>query len=174
MMSKKMVKELNKQINEELYSSYIYLSMAAYFEDLGLSGFAQWLKAQTQEEIAHAMIFYNHIAERGERIELQKIDKPQTTWKSPVDVFKAALKHEEHISARINTLVDLAIKESDHATNNFLQWFVSEQVEEEESVGEVINNLSLIGKDKTALFMLDRELGARTFTPPAPLQKGGN
>jgi len=174
MLSKKMEKMLNDQINAELYSSYLYLAMAAFFDSKGLSGFSAWMKAQTQEEVAHAMIFYNHITERGGEVVLDAIKKPEVTWKSPLDVFKASLKHEQYVTDRINKLVDLAIKESDHATNNFLQWFISEQVEEEESVGTVVSNLELVGNDKSALFMLDRELGARTFTMPSPLVKGGN
>lgn len=171
MISKKMITELNKQINEEFYSSYLYLSMAAYFEELGLAGFTSWFKAQAQEEAAHAMIFFNHLSERGARVTFDAIAKPQATWKSPIDAFRGALKHEQHISQRINKLVDLAIKESDHASNNFLQWFVSEQVEEEQSVTTVVQSLALIEDNRGALFMLDKELAARTFTMPALLQQ---
>jgi ferritin len=166
MLSKKMDKALNDQIKWELYSSYLYLSMAAYFADLGLGGFAHWMRMQAQEEEFHAMKFYDYVLERGGRVVLQGIDAPPSEWKSPLDAFEETLKHEEHVTSLINDLVDLAIKEKDHATNIFLQWFVTEQVEEEDSVNEVLSKLKLVGDGGEGLFMLDKELSARVFTPP--------
>ncbi len=167
MLSQNMEQALNKQLNAELYSAYLYLSMAAYYYSLNLNGFANWMTVQNQEETMHAMKFYNYINERGGRIKLAQIDSPPTNWNSPLEVFEETLKHEEKVTGLINNLVDLAISERDHAANAFLQWFVTEQVEEEASANEVIQNLKLAGNDPHALFMLDRELGTRVFTPPA-------
>jgi ferritin len=167
MLSQSMEQALNKQLNAELYSAYLYLSMAAYYYSLNLTGFANWMTVQNQEETLHAMKFYNYINERGGRINLDKIDGPPTNWNSPLEVFEETLKHEEKVTGLINNLVDLAIAERDHAANAFLQWFVTEQVEEEASANEVIQNLKLAGNDPHSLFMLDRELGTRVFTPPA-------
>jgi ferritin len=167
MLSEKMEQAFNKQLNAELYSAYLYLSMAAYFYSLNLNGFANWMTVQNQEETMHAMKFYNYINERGGRITLAQIDGPPTNWHSPLEIFEETLKHEEKVTGLINNLVDLAIAERDHAANAFLQWFVTEQVEEEASANEIIQNLKMAGNDPHALFMLDRELGARVFTPPA-------
>jgi len=167
MLTKKMEKELNGQINAEFYSCYLYLSMVTYFDSIALPGFAEWMKVQTQEEIVHGMKIFDHVAERGGRVILDDIKKPEFEWESPLHAFKAALDHEKLITSRINRLVDVARKEKDHATDNFLQWFISEQVEEETTVGDIHDKLKLIGKDKSALFMLDQEVGKRVFTPPA-------
>ena len=164
MIVKKMQDALNDQINAELYSAYIYLAMAAYFESENLSGFASWMRVQTQEETAHAMKIFDFVNERGGKVALKAIDEPPAEWKSPLVAFKAASEHEQYITGRIN---DLVIKEKDHATNAFLQWFVNEQVEEETSVDSVVQNLKMAEKAPGALFMMDRELGQRTFTPPA-------
>jgi len=171
MLSKTMEKALNEQVNAELYSSYLYLSMSAYFQNLNLSGFASWMKAQAQEELFHAMKFYNYVYERGGKVVLQAIVAPPTEWESPLAAFEAALAHEQKVTGLINDLVNLAIEEKDHATNNFLQWFVSEQVEEEDSVGEVVNKIKLIGQASGGLFMLDRDLAQRTFTMPQDNEK---
>ncbi|MBT8764103.1 ferritin [Desulfohalobiaceae bacterium Ax17] len=171
MLSKTMEKALNEQVNAELYSSYLYLSMSAYFQNLNLSGFASWMKAQAQEELFHAMKFYNYVYERGGKVVLQAIAAPPTEWESPLAAFEAALAHEQKVTGLINDLVNLAIEEKDHATNNFLQWFVSEQVEEEDSVGEVVNKIKLIGQASGGLFMLDRDLAQRTFTMPQDNEK---
>lgn len=167
MLSEKMEQALNKQVNAELYSAYLYLSMAAYFYSTNLNGFASWMTVQNMEETAHAMKFFNFINERGGRIRLDAIDKPAIEWSSSLNVFEETLKHEGKVTGLLNTLVDLAIEERDHATNAFLQWFITEQVEEEATANEIIQNLKLAGKDPNALFMLDRELGTRVFTPPA-------
>ncbi|MBN2430277.1 MAG: ferritin [Acidobacteria bacterium] len=161
MQSKKMEKALNKQINEELFSSYLYLAMSAWFESRNLPGFAQWMKVQAGEENEHAMKIFNFIFERRGDVELEAIEKPQAAWKSPLDAFEAAFKHEQHISGCINDLMDLAISEKDHATQAFLQWFVNEQVEEEASADAIVQQLRMIGESKNALFMLDRALGQR-------------
>jgi ferritin len=141
--------------------------MEAYFKSLNLGGFATWMRVQTQEELFHSMKFYDYINERGGRVLLKAIEAPQTQWKSPLDAFEAAYEHEQGVTARINALVDLAIKEKDHATNNFLQWFIAEQVEEEDNTSGVVEQIKLIGEAQGGLFMLDRELGQRTFTMPA-------
>lgn len=172
MIGDKLQEALNRQLNWELYSSYIYLSMSAYFESIGMAGAAGWMRAQAQEEIVHAMKFFTYINERGGRVLLQPIDGPSTEWASPLAAFEDALKHEQGVTARISDLVEMALEEKDYPTNNFLQWFVGEQVEEESSVDEVIRQLKLVGEDSGGLFMLDRELGARVFTMPAKATGG--
>jgi ferritin len=167
MLSKKMEKALNEQVNAELYSAYLYLSMEAYFKSLNLNGFANWMRVQTQEEITHAMKIYEFIDERGGRISLKAIDGPQTKWDSPLAVFKAVYEHEQKVTGLINNLVNLAIEEKDHATNTFLQWFVNEQVEEESSADQLVQQLKMMENAPGGMFMLDRELGQRVFTPPA-------
>lgn len=161
MLSTKMEKALNKQINAELYSAYLYLSMSAYFESVELPGAAQWMKSQTQEEMMHAMKIYEFVNERGGRVKLEAISEPEMEWDSPLNAFEDALKHEKHVTSLINDLVDLAISEKDHATQIFLQWFVTEQVEEEASANSVVQKLKLAGESPGGLFMVDRELGTR-------------
>lgn len=167
MISKSIEKALNEQINAELYSSYLYLSMMSYFESVNLAGFATWMRAQTQEEIMHAMKMYDFVNERGGRVILQAIDAPPSEWDSPLAAFEAAYAHEQLVTGRINDLVNLAVEEKDHATNAFLQWFVNEQVEEETSADNVVQNLKMAQNAPGALFIIDRELGQRVFTPPA-------
>lgn len=166
MLKEKMEKALNGQINAEMYSSYLYLSMEAYFQSISLKGCAAWMRAQVQEELFHGMKFYGYVCERGGKVTLGSIAKPESAWKSPLAAFKHIQKHEEHVTELINSLVDLAMAEKDHATLNFLQWFVAEQVEEEASVGEIVDKLKLIKEDTSGLFLLDAELGKRVFTPP--------
>jgi len=161
---------LNKQINPELYSSYLYLSMSAYFESINLKGCANWMRVQTQEELVHAMKFYDYLIERGGKVVLSSIESPPTEWPSPLAIFENAYQHEQKVTGLINKLVDLAIVEKDHATNNFLQWFVSEQVEEEASADEVVQKIKLMGDTHGGIFMLDRELAQRVFTPPTATQ----
>lgn len=170
MIKEKIQKALNQQLNAELFSSYLYLSMAAYFESINLKGFANWMRVQTQEELVHAMKFYNFIIERGGKAVLKAIEGPPTQWKSPLAVFEHAYKHEQKVTGLINNLVDLSIAEQDHATNNFLQWFVAEQVEEEASADEVVQKIKLMGDASGGLFMLDQELAQRVFTPPPTAQ----
>jgi len=165
MLNEKMHKALCEQLNRELYSGYIYLSMSSYFEALNLTGFASWMRVQAQEELVHAMKFFDFIQERGHQALLAPIEGPPTEWDSPAAAFANAFEHEVFISKSINKLVDLSLELSDHATNSFLQWFVTEQVEEEASADEVVQRLKLVGSDGPGLFMLDREMATRTFTP---------
>jgi ferritin len=172
MLNKKVEKALNAQLNAEMYSSYLYLSMAAYCEAKNLPGFGHWMNIQAQEELFHAMKFYDFINERGGRVTLTKIDGPMTTWPSPVKMFDHVYKHEVKVTGLINKLVDLAIKEKDHATNNFLQWFVKEQVEEEATASDVLGRLKLIGKNSNGLLMYDRELAQRLPLFTFPVKSG--
>jgi ferritin len=161
MISKKMEKTLNDQINAELYSAYLYLSMSAYFESENLPGFAKWMRIQWQEEVMHGLKIYDYVSERGGRATLKSIDGPPAKWKSPLDVFQATYKHEQVVTGRINDLVTQAVAEKDHATNVFLQWFVTEQVEEEKSADEIVQKLKRISDAPGGLYMLDKELGQR-------------
>ncbi|UCF00127.1 MAG: ferritin [Planctomycetota bacterium] len=166
MLTKKMQNALNDQINAEFYSAYLYLSMQAYFQSLNLPGFANWMSVQTREELTHAMKFYDFVNECAGRVILKAINQPQTNWKSSLAAFEAAYKHEQMVTGRISNLVNLAIKEKDHATNSFLQWFVNEQVEEEASVNDVVQKLKMTDDAPGRRFLIDRELGHRVFTPP--------
>ena len=160
-ISKKMQEALNKQINAELYSAYLYLSVVAYFESMSLSGFAHWMKEQAKEEIEHAMKIFNYVFERGGEVKLTEIDKPKANWDSPLAAFENAYKHEQHVTALIHKLLDKARAEKDHATDVFLHWFVEEQVEEEASAQEIVEKLKMIGSMKPALIVLDKKLGKR-------------
>jgi len=166
MLSEKMVMKLNYQINRELYSAYLYLSMASYADSEGLSGFANWFKIQAKEEEYHAEKMYNYVNQQGRRVVLEAIEQPQTDFTSIVDLFEQTLKHEKVVTSLINGLVKLAREENDYATESFLQWYVTEQVEEEANPAEMIQKLKYIGKDGRGLLMLDKELAARIFTPP--------
>jgi len=167
MIAEKIETAFNEQINWELYSAYLYLSMSAYFLSINLNGFANWMRVQALEEVTHGMKFFDFINERSGRIALLETKAPPKEWESPLAAFEDAYEHECLVSSRINDLVNLALDEKDHASNNFLQWFVAEQVEEEASVDEVAQKLKIIGGDGGGLFMLDQELGQRVFTPPA-------
>ena len=162
MISKKMQQALNDQLNAELYAYYTYLSMSAYFEDHNLRGFAAWMRTHSDEEMVHAMKFYDFINERRGRVQLRAIEAPKTDWQSALEAFEDALKHEQHVTALINKLVDLSTEESDYATHSFLQWFVDEQVEEEAVVDDDIQDLKRVGDFGPGLFLLDRELSATT------------
>lgn len=166
MISKKMEEAINLQINEELFSSYLYLSMSTYFEGRSLLGFANWMRVQAQEEQFHAMKFFNYIHERGGKAELLAIEKPENDWESILVVFEETLKHEEHITSKINELVSIAMNENDYASQNFLQWYVDEQVEEEAAASEILEQIRFLGDNKHGLLMLDREFKTRTYTPP--------
>ncbi len=167
MISKKLEDAINSQINKEFYSAYFYLGMSAYCNSLDLDGFANFFHVQYQEETFHAMKFYNFLLERGGSVVLTKIDTPPADFKSPLDVFVKTLEHEQFVTASINNLLDLAIKENDHATSSFLKWFVDEQVEEEATVTKLVNKLKLVGDNVGGLFIIDNELKARAFNPPA-------
>jgi ferritin len=165
MLSEKLEDALNAQLNWEIYSAHIYLSMASHFSNEGLAGFSAWMYAQYQEEMFHAMRFFNYINEAGGHARLGTIDAPQHHWDSPLAAFEDALAHEKGVTARINDIANLAVEERNHAVGIFLQWFISEQVEEEDTVSDVVGKLKLVG-DGGGLFMLDRDLGTRVFTPP--------
>jgi len=160
-LSKKIEKALNDQLNEELYSAYLYLAMSAYFEAEGLPGMAHWMRVQAKEEVGHAMKFFDYLNERNGRVILQVLKAPPAEWKGIKDAFEQALKHEQHISKRIYDLMDLAHKEKDHATHEFLEWFVEEQVEEEKSVQEILDKIKLVQDSPTGFYLLDQELGER-------------
>ena len=161
MLNKKVEKALNDQINAELWSGYLYLSMAAYCENKNLVGFAHWLAVQAKEELNHAMRIYRHVIDCSGRATLAPIDKVPTTWKSPLDIFEAAYNHEVKVTGLINTLTDIAMKEGDYATTNMLHWFHNEQIEEEAQTQLIAAKLKLIGTSGPSLLMLDHELGKR-------------
>ncbi len=161
MISEKMQAALNEQLNKELFAYYLYLSMSAHFETQNLSGFSSWLRAQAMEENTHAMKFFDFILHVGGKVSLLKIDAPKSGWKSPEEAFKDVLEHERSVTKSINDLVNLAVVEKDHASNNFLQWFVSEQVEEEATASKIYEKVKMIEENKNGLFLLDRELGQR-------------
>ncbi|MEA3496981.1 MAG: ferritin [Bacteroidota bacterium] len=163
MLSKKIEKELNKQINAEYWSAYFYLSMAAYFEKENLPGFGNWMKVQYQEEISHVMKFFDYVNDRGGRVLLKQIDAVKTEWKDVINVIEETLEHEQKVTALINNLVDISLEEKDHATYNILQWFVAEQVEEEANVDKILQQLKMMEGSKHGLVMLDKELQQRTF-----------
>jgi ferritin len=165
MLSEKLEDALNEQMNWEIFSANLYLSMSSHFAHEGLSGFATWMDAQYQEEMFHAMRFFKYINDAGGHAKLGAIDAPQHTWETPLAAFEDALEHEKGVTARINKIADLAVEERNHAVGIFLQWFISEQVEEEDTVSDVVGKLKLVG-DGGGLFMLDRDLGTRVFTPP--------
>ena len=157
---------LNKQINAELYSSYLYLSMSAWFERKSLSGFANWMRVQAEEENFHAMKMFDYVHERGGRVVLEAIEKPESDWESPLSVIEAVLKHEELVTSLINDLVDVSMDVRDHAGTYFLQWYVEEQVEEESNVGTLLERMKMIADDSAGMFALDMEMAKRVFTPP--------
>ncbi len=161
MLGKAVQDAMNEQIKNELYSAYQYLSMAAYCESVNLPGFAHWMRAQSREEMEHAMKFYDFILDRSGRVVLQAIDQPVVEFGSPLEVFEQVLEHEQKVTAMINELYGLAVRENDYASQTFLQWFVTEQVEEEKNAGDVVETLKMVGDTSEALFLLDRELGRR-------------
>ncbi|MHC4914414.1 MAG: ferritin [Planctomycetota bacterium] len=172
MINEKVRKVMNDQIVAETYSAYLYLSMSAWFDGRNLKGFASWMKCQAQEELTHAILLFNHVLERGGKVELGAIEAPPSEWASPVAVFEATYAHEQKVTALINAIVDVAEAEKDRASMPLLQWFVKEQIEEEASASELLESLKLAGEGG-GLFMLDREAGARVFTYPPPVLAGG-
>jgi len=162
MLNAKLEKALNKQINEELYASYLYLSMSAFFESKNLSGFAHWMKLQSQEEYGHAMKIYDYVFLKGGQVELFAIPEPKKEWNSTLNVMEDTLAHEQKVTKLINDLVDLASAEKDHATASFLNWFVDEQVEEEDNATKILETVKMVSESKNATYMLDRELSKRT------------
>ena len=166
MLNEKMEKEFNEQINKELFSAYLYLDMKSRFSEMNLQGFVNWMDVQVQEEKAHAMGMYDYVLERGGKVELLAIDKPEVEGKTPLEIFEQVLQHEEFVTSRINHMMDVADEVRDRAALSFLDWYLKEQVEEESNVGGVLATLRLIGEDKKALLMLDKDLAARTFVAP--------
>ena len=169
MLSKELEKALNEQINAELWSAYLYLSMGMQFEANGLSGVANWYKVQFKEEQAHAEIFMNYVNARGGRVILALIAEVDTEWETPLAAFEATLEHERKVTAMINNLYSIATADKDYASCDMLNWFVSEQVEEEETAQSYIDKFRLIGSDGMGIYMLNQELGARVFNTPSPL-----
>jgi ferritin len=161
MLNQSVQDAMNEQIKNELYSAYFYLAMAAYFESTNFRGFARWMEQQAKEEQSHAMKLYGFINERGGRVELQAIDQPPMQFESPLDVFEKVLAHEQHVTALIHNLYAVAMTQNDYASQIFLQWFVSEQVEEEANATEIVEQLKLVGDRGHALLMMDRALGQR-------------
>ena len=161
MIGKPMQDALNEQINKELFSSYLYLSMAAYFEEKNLSGFGNWMRVQAEEEREHAMKFYDFILETGGKVTLKAIDAPKTEWNSNLEVAEEVAAHEAKVTASIHALYELALKEKDYPAQVMLQWFISEQVEEEKNAAEIVANLKMIEERGTAVLMLDKQLGKR-------------
>lgn len=171
MLNNKVQDAINAQINAELWSAYLYLSMSMHFEAEGHKGIANWFYVQFQEEQAHARIFMNYVNQRGGIVTLKAIDAVPTSWKSPLDAFVATLEHEQKVTALINSLFSLAEEEKDYATRDRLMWFVNEQVEEEDNCRTLIDKFKLIGNDGMGLYMLDQELGTRTYTAPSILSE---
>ncbi|HUF34984.1 MAG TPA: ferritin [Gemmatimonadales bacterium] len=167
MMSKTMQDALNEQMNHEFYASYLYLSMSAYCEVTNLPGLSGWMRAQAQEETGHALKIFDHILDRGGRVELHQIDRPPAQFASAREVFEQAHQHEQQVTASINRVYGLAMDERDFASKVFLDWFVQEQVEEEKTSGLLAEQLRMVGEDRPGLLMLDRELGQRRSGPAA-------
>jgi ferritin len=161
MMSKAVEDAINDQVKKEFYSAYLYLSMAAHFEAHNLPGFAHWMRVQVQEEQAHGMKFFDYLHDRGGVVKLQAIDQPPTAWKSSLELFNQVLEHEQAVTASINKLYELAVKENDYATQVMLHWFITEQVEEEKNAADIIANLKLLEERGTAVLMLDHQLSKR-------------
>jgi ferritin len=161
MFNEKVMDAMNEQIKNELYSAYIYLSMAAHFEAVNLPGFAHWMRMQSNEEVEHAMKFFDFINERGGRVELKAIDQPPIEWGSPFEIFETALGHEQKVTGMINNIFETAVQEKDYPSQIMLQWFIDEQVEEEKSAGEIVETLKMFGEKDTVIMLLDRQLGER-------------
>ena len=166
MINEKLQEAFNDQINKEFYSEYLYLAMKVYFQELNLQGFVNWFDVQVQEEHAHAMGMVNYLNDRGGKIDLRAIEKPVVEGNTPLEVFEHVLRHEEYVTSRINHVMDVAEEVKDRAAMHLLDWYINEQVEEEANVGGVLATLRLIGDDKKALLMLDKDLAARTFVAP--------
>ena len=168
MLKKTIEVALNQQINAEFHSAYLYLSMSSYFQSIGMAGCANWMKVQYQEELAHATHFFDYVLERGGRVALAPIGEVEVDFRNVLHVFEETLTHEVKVTGLINNLMDISIRESDHATKSFLQWFVDEQVEEEANVEQILNNLKLINGEGQGLLMMDREMQTRVYVNPFP------
>jgi ferritin len=175
MISEKMETALNEQVNKEMYSAYLYMAMSAHCDSIGLKGFANWFMVQYHEEMLHAMKIYEYVQRQGGKVRLMAVPEPPFEWESPLQMFQKTLEHEQFITKSINDLVDLAIQEKDHASHIFLQWYVTEQVEEEENDNDILAKLNLVGGDaggRNGLFMIDKDLAARMTTVPTDFSKG--
>lgn len=161
MPSKDLHDALNEHLNKELYAAYLYLAMAAFFESTNMPGFTSWMRAQAKEEYSHAMKFWQYVTDRGGKVTLLAIDQPPSKYRSPLDAFQQALAHEQEVSEAINKLYGRAVDERDYASEVFLQWFVSEQVEEEKNAQQIVDTLKMVGEDSASLLMIDREMGTR-------------
>ncbi len=169
MLDQRMQDAFNSQINWEFYSAYLYLSMGSQFAEMGMSGGQNWMTVQYQEEIAHARIMFSYVLTRGGRVLLDAIEKPETEWEGGLAMFEEALAHEEGVTARIHEMASLALELKDHATYNFLQWFIAEQVEEEESAMDMVSKFKMAGEHPAGLYQLDKELATRAYNVPSPL-----
>lgn len=169
MLNQKIEEALNAQINAEMWSAYLYLSMAAYCHSQGNPGMGKWFEVQFQEEQDHAKIFFNYVISRGGNVVLKPIEAVPTTWNSVLELFESTLEHEQKVTALINNLFAITAAENDYATQSMLKWFIDEQVEEEETAQNIIDNLKMIKDNGYGLYMLDKELGARVYTQAAPL-----
>ncbi len=165
MISKNMESELNEQVNKEFYSAYLYLAMSAYCTKIGLPGFAHWMRLQYEEENLHVTKMYDYILDQGGEVQLKAIEEPPKEYGTPIEIFEATLEHEQFVTKSIHNLMSLAVEERDYATQAFLQWYVTEQVEEEANVQDILNPLRMVGSDKGGLMMIDQKLGGR----PAPV-----
>jgi ferritin len=168
MIDKKMFDAINEQIKNELESSYLYLSMVAYFHSRNLDGMAHWMRVQVHEETIHAMKFMDHLANRGASLVLLDLKQIKTTWKSPLEAWKDAYAHEQFITGKIHSLIKIAREANEYAAEPILAWFANEQIEEENNTDKVCRQLEMVGESKEGLFMLDRELGTRVFTAGSP------
>ncbi|WP_372796156.1 ferritin [Pontiella sp.] len=168
MISTKMQAELNEQVNKEFYSAYMYLAMSAYCNTIGLPGFAHWMRMQYEEESMHVTKMYDYILGQGGEIHLKTIEEPAKEYGTPLQVFEKTLEHERYVTSLIHKLMDLAVQEKDYATQTFLQWYVTEQVEEESNVNDILAPLRMVGEDKGGLMMIDQQLGGRAAPAPLP------
>ena len=167
MISKKMQDALNEQVNKEFYSAYMYLAMSAYCNTIGLPGFSHWMRMQYEEEAMHVTKMYDYILDQGGHIHLKTIEEPLQEYGTPLEIFEKTLAHEQYVTGLIHKLMDLAVEERDYATQTFLQWYVTEQVEEEANVNDIVSPLRMVGEDKGGLMMIDQQLAGRQT--PAPL-----
>ena len=170
MISDKMQQALNEQVNTEFYSAYMYLAMSAYCNTIGLPGFAHWMRMQYEEEIMHVTKMYDYILGQSGKVHLKTVDEPPQTYGTPLEIFQTTLEHEQVVTKLINQLMDLAVDERDYATQTFLQWYVTEQVEEESNVNDILAPLRMVGEDKSGLMMIDQQLGGRAA--PTPIVAG--
>lgn len=174
MLNQNVQDAINEQIRNEIFSAYLYLSMSGYFEHRNLPGFAKWMRIQYEEELGHALKFFDFINDRGGRVTLYAVDAPMAEFQSPLDIFQRALEHEQKVTGMINNLYALAVKENDYPAQVLLQWYINEQVEEEKNATNIVEQLKLIASDGSALLILDRELGARRAEPAAATSAGVN